>query len=238
MTNVGRVLAMGGLVVAGLAACSSESLMGGSPAGQPGIATKTGAGGATVDGGATSPLCTGVAPASPQLTGVANTVAVPSGGYSYAAPELTLPTITPVYSADGFWQSLAVVASPGAGTDQGGNWLGVGVPLMGCVDASAYTGVRFTITGALSFVAVPTEQAFVSNGGACIDPSCYSPASAPFGVGTTTVRFVDLNGGNPPGPVDPSRLLDIQWQMSVPIDGVTAPCMASFTITDVSFVTD
>jgi hypothetical protein len=188
-------------------------------------------------------LCTGVAPASPQLTGVAYTVAIPTNVYSYAAPGLTLPTATPVYSADGTWQSLTVVASPGAATDPQDNWLGVGVPVTNCIDASAYTGVRFTISGdlgtcALSFVAVPAEQAAIANGGSCTDPSCWSPASVPFGVGTTTVHFVDLIGGSPAGPVDPSRLLDIQWQMNVPTDGVTMPCAASFTVSDVSFATD
>jgi hypothetical protein len=234
MTNVGRFLGIG-LVVVGLSACSSESLTG------DGLAPQPDGGAHSVVRGAT--LCTGLVPSSPQLMSGVNSVAVPSGAYTYAAPELTLPMVTPVYLADGTWQSLAVVASPGATTDPGNNWLGVGLPLSGCVDASAYTGVRFTITGdlgtcGLAFVAVPTEQAFVSNGGSCTTPSCWSPASAPFGVGTTTVRFADLNGGSPPGPVDPSRLLDIQWQMSAPTDGVTAPCMATFTISDISFVTN
>ena len=32
--------------------------------------------------------------------------------------------------------------------------------------------------------------------------------------------------------------MGVQWQLQVPSDGVTAPCTASFTITDVAFVTD
>jgi hypothetical protein len=185
---------------------------------------------------------TGVAPASPQLTGVPNTVAIPSSDYAYAAPGLTLPTATPVYATNGTWQALAIVASPGTTTDPANNWLGVGVSV-GCLDASAYTGVRFTITGdlgtcALSFVAVPADKNAVGYGGACTAASCWSPASGPFGVGTTTVPFVELNGGSPPGPVDPSRLLDLQWQMNVPTDGVTMPCIANFTISDISLVTN
>jgi hypothetical protein len=223
------------LVIVGLAACSPDSLM------EVG-AKDAGAGGAPVDAAVMKTLCTGVPPASPQLTGVANTVVIPSSDYAYAAPQLTLPTGTPVYSADGIWQSLTVVASPGTTSDPGNNWLGVGVPFASCIDASAYTGVRFTITGdlgtcALSFVAAPAEQSAVANGGACTDPNCWSPASPTFGVGTTTARFIDLNGGSPPGPVDPSRLMTIQWQLNVPTDGVTAPCVANFTVSDISFVT-
>jgi hypothetical protein len=188
-------------------------------------------------------VCIGVPPASPQLTGVANTVALPSNSYAYAAPGLVLPTATPGYSGDGLWQSLTVVASPGVPSNPPDNWIGIGVPVVGCVDASAYTGVRFTITGdlgtcALSFVAVPAEQAAVANGGSCTAPMCWSPASLPFGVGTTTVAFADLVGGMPAGPVDPSRLLDVQWQMNVPSDGITMPCVANFTISDISFVTN
>jgi hypothetical protein len=86
-------------------------------------------------------------------------------------------------------------------------------------------------------VAAPAEQSTVANGGACTDASCWSPMSPRFGVGTTTARFSDLIGGSPPGPVDPSRLMSIQWQLNVPTDGVTAPCVATFTVSDVSFVT-
>ena len=75
-------------------------------------------------------------------------------------------------------------------------------------------------------------------GGACTLDSCFSPASAPLPVGTSTVHFADLTGGSPDGPIDPARLMGVQWQLQVPSDGVTAPCTASFTITDVAFVTD
>jgi hypothetical protein len=188
-------------------------------------------------GGAPQPvLCTGTPPASPLLTSFSG-LASP---YTYVAPGLQAPTASPLAAADGSLLGLDVSANPGATTDAGNAWLGVGVALGGCVDASAYNGIRFTISGdlgtcSLAFVGVPAEQSPVMYGGTCADASCWSPTSAPFGTGVNVVHFADLVGGNPPGAVDPARLLNVQWQLGVPTDGVTAPCVAHFTITDVAF---
>ena len=38
--------------------------------------------------------------------------------------------------------------------------------------------------------------------------------------------------------LDPTTLNDIAWDVNVPTDGMTAPCVASFTVSDVSFVTN
>lgn len=212
--------------------------------GSTGAGGSGGPGGSTGGGGAPGPvLCTGTVPPSPLITGSVATVAFPSSGYTYSAPGLVAPVVTPNYSSDGVWQSLTAVINPGATTDPANNWVGFGVPLIGCVDASAYTGVRFTVAGdlgtcALSFVAVPTQQNADEFGGSCTEDTCYAPASAPFGLGTTTIRFADLVGGNPPGLVDASRLMDLSWQLNVPTDGATAPCAANLTISDVTFVTN
>jgi hypothetical protein len=32
--------------------------------------------------------------------------------------------------------------------------------------------------------------------------------------------------------------MNVSWQLAVPTDGVTAPCFAHFTITDVAFTND
>ncbi len=183
-------------------------------------------------------LCTGSPPGSPAITGPQSIV---TAQFTYNAPNLIAPTITSITGSDGSFQGLQVSAAPGATTDPANAWFGVGMALPGCVDASAYTGVRFTIAGdlgtcSLAFVAAPAQKNAVAFGGSCTEANCFSPASAPFGVGTTTVNFADLTGGSPDGPVDPSRLMDVQWQLQVPTDGTTAPCTANFTITDVSFV--
>ena len=215
--------------------CGGHAGRGGGPGGGPG---GPGAGGA---GGAPGPmLCTGTPPATPGITGPSSLVAAT---FVYSAPNLIAPTIEPIVATDGSFSGLTVTAAPGATTDPANAWQGVGMVLPGCIDASAYTGVRFTIAGdlgtcSIGFVAVPTEKNADEFGGACTLDSCFSPASAPLPIGTSTVHFADLVGGSPDGPVDPARLMGVQWQLQVPSDGVTAPCTASFTITDVAFVTD
>ena len=47
-----------------------------------------------------------------------------------------------------------------------------------------------------------------------------------------------MTGGMPLPTLNPATLNDISWNLVVPSDGVTAPCVANFTISDVSFVTN
>jgi hypothetical protein len=178
------------------------------------------------------PLCTGLAPATSRITGPGALAAKP---YGYAAPGLTEPLVQPLPSADGALPGVQVTFAPENAT----GWAGFGLAFAGCVDASAYTGVRFTVGGelgtcALSFGVVPTEQQLVAFGGSC-SGECIPPASAPLAVGTTTVSFSDMIGGAPDGPVDQARLQNVQWSLKS-MGGV--PCRARVTVTDVAFVPD
>jgi hypothetical protein len=47
-----------------------------------------------------------------------------------------------------------------------------------------------------------------------------------------------MTGGAPLATVDATALNDVLWTLTVPTDGVTAPCTANLTISDVSFVSD
>jgi hypothetical protein len=64
-----------------------------------------------------------------------------------------------------------------------------------------------------------------------------SPSSGPITTGTNVIRFADMTGGTPLATVDATALNGVQWTLTAPTDGVTAPCVATFTISDVSFVT-
>jgi len=66
---------------------------------------------------------------------------------------------------------------------------------------------------------------------------CFGPFSAQLGTGITVVRSAEMSGGMPMSSTDASALQGTQWALNAPIDGVTAPCQADFTITNVSFVT-
>ncbi len=177
-------------------------------------------------------LCTGLTPATSRITGPGALATKP---YGYAAPGLTVPLVQPLPSADGALPGVQVTFAPETAT----GWAGFGLSFAGCIDASAYTGVRFTVAGelgtcALSFGVVPTEQQLVAFGGSCTG-ECIPPSSPPLTAGTTTVSFADLAGGAPDGPVDQARLQNVQWSLKS-MGGV--PCRARLTVTDVSFVPD
>lgn len=246
----GGSMSTGGMVATGAATQGGALNIGGNAG--AGAMMATGGGVLVGTGGSPAPiLCTGTPLASPIITDDAGVRSAAITGnpllvyydFTYAAPGLTQPTVTQILAGDGRLLGLHVLATPGTSSDPYNAWLGVGLALNGCVDASAYAGVRFTIAGdlgtcSLAFVAIPTEKQAVAYGGACTGASCWSPPSAPLAVGTSTVYFADLVGGVPDGPIDPSRLQGVQWQLTVPTDGSTAPCSATFNITDVAFVTN
>jgi len=189
--------------------------------------------------------CQGSPPFTPQITGVPFG---PAGGtFTFQTGTLVAPTLTPQLGPDGSTQAIQISASPGTTTDILNSAVGFGFFFVNptCVDASAFTGVRFNVTGDLGTCelrasVVPSEDNAVANGpvGTCTAASCVSPFSAPLGLGTQVVRFADMTGGAPLATVDATALNDVLWTLTVPTDGVTAPCTANLTISDVSFVSD
>jgi len=126
----------------------------------------------------------------------------------------------------------------------------VGLPFNACQDASAYKGVKFTISGTLSdmctiqFSTVDKEHNTVMDNGTC-DPTtatnmaCYA-SSKIFALSAdptdVTVNFADQTGGGAAADaavVDPTQILGIQWQMNPPAMGA---CTAMVTIKNVMFV--
>jgi hypothetical protein len=162
--------------------------------------------------------------------------------FTFAGAGLSAPTVTPF---KGPTLGLQVSANPGTTTDPSNAFLGFGWGFGGppCLDASVFTGVQFTITGdlgtcGLQFFLTPSEDNPVQFGpfGVCTAATCISPSSGLLGVGTTVVNFTDLAGGTPLATLDATALNAIGWTLTPPTDGVTAPCVANFTVTDISFV--
>jgi len=164
--------------------------------------------------------------------------------FTFAAPGLSAPLVTP--PPNGSLRTFDVSANPGTSTDPANSFFGFGLAFINppCLDASRYTGVQFTITGdlgtcAIALSLVPSQNnsvAFSSFGSCPAGAGCFGPFSGPLTAGTNVVRFSDISGGSPLDSLDPTDLNDIVWNMNVPTDGITAPCVASFTISDVSFV--
>ena len=125
------------------------------------------------------------------------------------------------------------------------NYMGVGLFFDGtsCIDASAYTGVSFDFSGDLGGCSLAFGASFFgdlsnANGarGGCSGSTCYGPL-APVVPATTTVMvpFSSLSGGMPIGTLDPTTIVDVEWQLAGPIGVDGGGCAASFTIENVSF---
>ncbi len=83
-------------------------------------------------------------------------------------------------------------------------YLGVGYPFNACVNASAYTGVKFNISGTLTtgctiqFSVVDKQHSTVANNGTCTEANCYASAKIfplPATATDVTVLFSEQTGG-------------------------------------------
>jgi hypothetical protein len=131
-------------------------------------------------------------------------------------------------------------------------YLGTTLYFNNCVDASAYQGVEFTISGSVS---AACQVIFAANDvahddkltdkakGQCDAGSlCYAPnAALPMAVTATpaTIKMPWIDGSSVPMvPLDPSHLVGVQWQFTVSptADGGTPQdCTAELHIDDVKF---
>jgi hypothetical protein len=196
----------------------------------------------------TGPIsCDGVAPFTPEIIG--SPFAIGGAPFTYAAPGLNAPIVDQVFDPNTYRVQLQVSANPGVPTDSNNAFFGFGVGFGNppCVDAGAFNAVRFSITGdlgtcQLSMSLTPSQNNAVDNGGfgVCTTPGgCFGPFSGPLAAGVNVVKFSDFTGGMPLATLDPTALNAIGWNLTAPSDGgVTAPCAANFTVSDVAFVTE
>jgi hypothetical protein len=262
-----RLAALGALALAAGCPLDDRTL---TVAGAGGDGVRTdGGGGAGADGASDTPplvVCQGIAVSAALITDFSD--AFPShnaqgdpdiefgmamdglggGSYTYHAPFLLPPVPALVSTADG--QALAVTATPGVPHDSSNVWSGFGFGISyvggGCLDASAYSGVQFTVVGNLGTcqlvfgVLFSEDQSVTDNPatGSCpAGAACFSPHSAPLvpdTAGLVRVSFVDMKfNGSPTSTVDPKTITGIQWQLLAPLTGT--PCVADFRVDDVSF---
>jgi hypothetical protein len=169
---------------------------------------------------------------APNLTG---------GTYLYYAVGLVPPSLSLISS--GHNQALQIVADPGVPKFSGNNWVGFGLFFDGCVDASAYRGVQFTMGGALGscqlslFIGISEDQSSQYQTGLCrFGAGCQVPQVRLGGLGTQTIAFTQLAAGSPVPRVDSMALVGLQWQLTTP--NSAEPCQATLTLDDISFVAD
>ena len=177
------------------------------------------------------------------FSGAAGGVAVSPMGtaFTYGAPAPTHVVVA------GGWH--ITLTSPGAVHAQ---YFGVGFTLNGdpegthCLDASAYTGIRFTVSGTLAGSCIFGYAATDSqHENASVDPrgtgdaTAYGPQaglpSPPASPATILMPFSGAGapaGGNPAVPIDKTKLTRVQWQFTVP---AASSCAVDIVIDDVTF---
>jgi hypothetical protein len=112
-----------------------------------------------------------------------------------------------------------------------------------CINASAYSGVSFTISGLMGTCSVVfsfgdsdhTTPASDPMRGACTATSCYASQFA-VTASTTSVAFgaTPDTPGQPVATVDQAKFTGVQWQFK-PATGSTAGCTGSMTVDNIKF---
>jgi hypothetical protein len=212
-----------------------------------------GGGGATAAMGCqVSDLPPAPAPLIADFTAVDGGVPViPIGGtFTYASPSGAPSAVATVTSAGGWNIKLT---APGMAMAQ---YIGVGIYFNGpgdpmgrnCVDGTAYTGVKFDISGTIGGTMCSAQ--FSNNDSAHADnaadkkgsggPGVYAPqapVTATATVTTVMMPFVGPTNGSPATAIDKAKLTGVQWQFTVGAATTAAPtdCAVDITIDNVSF---
>lgn len=153
----------------------------------------------------------------------------------------------PSYSVDNGTLTLTETSSQSSAPQ----YVGATLYFFNCVDASAYSGVQFTISGSVSsschlvFGAndVAHDDHSQDSKGTCdAGSSCYAPnmiVATPITSTPTTVKIPWIMGGSVPDvPLDPGKLTGVQWQFTIdPTQdgGTPMDCTAELQISDVKF---
>ncbi len=140
------------------------------------------------------------------------------------------------------------------GTVVNGGYTGFVMWFGPCVDASAYQGIKFDISGTLGGATMSfqvqmnddyptdvTNKKGACAGGSWTETTCWNnraavtvdtdagPVTTPI---TLSYAWADLVDGYPTTPIDPSQLLGIQWEANC---SATAGCAVDLTIDNVVF---
>ncbi|MEP6652225.1 MAG: hypothetical protein ABJA82_02640 [Myxococcales bacterium] len=182
--------------------------------------------------------------------GPSNTIAVPAGAqvgsipgrfWAHGVPAPTIINEMPLH--------VAVHAAP---TSQFRALIVVD-HFESCVDASAFTGVQYTISGTVSGCAlvhfvedsahlfddgIPLSSGSHGTGPVGSNPAIFSlsKGSATTLAQTLKVPFADLAGSKPATPIDRAKVTGLGWAfLSGPLGPGPGDCVADLTIDDVRF---
>ena len=165
-----------------------------------------------------------------------------SGGVMGGTARYASGTFGTLVLSGGALTYTATVEAPTTSVMYPFNGFAVFVDGPACVDASAYTGVAFTlsVTGNCRNLFLFSDSYHLTSTndsvrGACTAASCYASQFAVTSA-TTSVAFAATPTvlGAPVSTVYPAKLTGVQWQFSLP-DGATTGCSGSFTVDNIRF---
>lgn len=230
-------------------ACSSQ---GGNAAGVGGAPGAGGAGGAAGMTSSGARDCTAASTVVAPAGGlIADFTAPDGGGGGISAQVLSFGYgngVAPAFTtAD---QSLQITVNSPANSQP--QYLEVLVGFNTCVDASAFAGVEFSISGSFSgctmkYGAGDVEHQDVTSGatyatgpaGAYLPLSSISPSEVTMTKRALRISFDDQLYGNPTTPIDKAKLIFVMWQFIVAPAAGDGPsfCVADISVDDVRFFT-
>jgi hypothetical protein len=239
-----------GLVSAGLfsVGCGSSATTTGTggSTGAAGHAGTTGAGGTSAGGGTTgaggAAVACAAAPASGLIADFMGDGGIELGGAIFSYGGLAQPTHT---ISNGIFNVME-----NNGATSAFQYVGTLIGFTACVDASAFTGVSFSLGGSFSGCTIqystndaPHDDMVTDPKGTCtLGSACYSPQAAITSV-TSNAQvvmepFITTAGGNPSAATDAKQLTGIQWQLTIAPTaegGTPGTCMANLNISNVKF---
>jgi hypothetical protein len=178
----------------------------------------------------TSTVCpTAVVPSSAAITGNNNSESNGTIFYGSAPDQWSTftgrssgepsSTLSFVPTSAGF--NFIATVMPSSDGSYSYNTVGLTKDMNECVNASGYAGVSFTIAGDVGscfvyFIVVSAEDDTPNFGGTCTGSLCYAPAYKLTTTGDVSVPFTSFTGGMPMAAVDPTSILNLQWQVTFP----------------------
>jgi hypothetical protein len=182
-----------------------------------------------------------------------NTVSAPANGViANLTGDADIPAFNSTASSGSFSQvagTLNIQENQPAGP--GAQYPGMILSFPGCIDASAFSGVAFDVSGSIAGCSMQYATNFIEDDafpsdprGLCNQPVCYSPQTSLFPTSAATTVEVPWSSltffatGNPVAdPDDPARIDSLEWQFTVPAasDGGSDACIANADITNLRF---
>jgi hypothetical protein len=222
--------------------------------GSEGIGGAAGAAGAGGAGGGAGMACTASATMLAPTSGLIADFMGADGGLEIAGELDTYPsgsTAVPTFST----ATGVLHLTENAPATAAAQYLGIAIGFADCIDASAFTGVQFSISGSVSGCSIwyaagdvehqdPATDDYLATGPAgAYPPQTELTAPQVTAVPQTLVMPFTSSTifGVPETPIDKTKLVLVLWQFDVPAgtpapaDGGAPACVADITIDNVTF---